>query len=40
MILQTPITAFEPSLELTNFPYGVLDVGYVYVLLENMMKNI
>ena len=25
---------------LTNFPYGVLDVGYVYVLLENLMKNI
>ena len=29
-ILQIPIIAFEPCLELTNFPYGVLDVGYVY----------
>ena len=30
-ILLTPTIAFEPYQELTNFPSGVLDVGYVYL---------
>ena len=30
-ILLTPMIAFEPCWELTNFPSGVLDVGYVYL---------